>query len=201
MRRASAVRCWPSASTIAIQSLVAARMPVFTAAPLPLLYGCRTTRAPASAAALPVPSVEPSSMTSTSCHGAAAESAVTTPPMLAPSLNAGTTMVTDSGAAIALCCVPEVDDVAVLHHVFLAFEAQLAAVAAGGHRAARHERVVADDFGADESARDVAVNLPGRVERARAAADRPGAAFVLANGEKRHVAEQVVAGGNHAIEA
>src|SRR5215475_12975438 len=39
------------------------RMPVFTAAPLPLLYGWRTTRAPARAACAAVSSVEPSSTT------------------------------------------------------------------------------------------------------------------------------------------
>jgi len=37
IRFASSVRCWPSASMMAIQSLVAARMAVFTEAPLPLL--------------------------------------------------------------------------------------------------------------------------------------------------------------------
>ena len=58
------------------------------------------TRAPASRAACPVPSVDPSSTTSTSCHGAADRSAATTDPMLGPSLKAGTTMVTDGGAAI-----------------------------------------------------------------------------------------------------
>ena len=64
------------------------------------------------------------------------------------------------------------------------------------------KRVVADDLGADEAARDVAVDLAGGVElRWRAAADRPGAAFVLADGEERNVAEQIVAGADHAIEA
>ena len=43
-RAASAGRCWPSPSMIRTYSPVACRMPVFTAAPLPLLYGWRTTR-------------------------------------------------------------------------------------------------------------------------------------------------------------
>ena len=68
------------------------------------------------------------------------------------------------------------------------------------HGAARDERVVADHLGADEPARDVAVDLAGGVERDRAAADRPGPAFVFADREERHVAEQVVAGADHAIE-
>src|SRR6478735_9379248 len=158
------------------------------------------TRAPARAAASPVPSDEPSSTTRTSCHGAAARSAVTTAPMPSPSLNAGTTIDTDSGDAI-LGGVTEIDDVAVFDDVFLAFEAQLAAVAARRHRPARHEGVVGDDLGADEPSRDIAVDFPRRIEGARAAPNRPGAAFVLADGEERHVAEQVVTRLNHAIES
>ena len=61
--------CWPSPSMIRMNSPVAARMPLFTAAPLPLLYGWRTTRAPAPAAASAVPSVDPSSTTMISRHG------------------------------------------------------------------------------------------------------------------------------------
>ncbi len=56
-------------------SPVARRIPLFTAAPLPLLYGWRTTIAPAPAARAPVSSVEPSSTTMISCHGPAAASA------------------------------------------------------------------------------------------------------------------------------
>ena len=94
----------------------------------------------------------------------------------------------------------EVDDVAVLDDVLLAFEPDFAVIAAGGHRAARDQRVVADDFGADEAARDVAVNLAGGELRRRAARDRPGPALVLADGEERDVAEQVVARADDAIE-
>ena len=56
---------------IRMYSPVAPRMPLFTAAPLPLLYGCRITRAPAAAARALVSSVEPSSTTSTSRQRAA----------------------------------------------------------------------------------------------------------------------------------
>ena len=62
------------------------------------------------------------------------------------------------------------------------------------------ERVVADDLGADEAARDVAVDLAGRELGRRAARNRPGAALVFADGEERNVAEQIVAGANDAIE-
>ncbi len=106
----------------------------------------------------------------------------------------------DACAIAAVGCKPEVDDIAVLHDVFLAFEAHLTVVAACGHRAAASERVVAHDFGADEAALNVAVNLAGGGLRRDAASDRPGAAFVFADGEERHVPEQVVGGPDHAIE-
>ena len=43
--------------------------------------------------------------------------------------------------------------------------------------------IVADDFGADEAARDVAVDLAGGELCRRAARNRPGPALVLADGE------------------
>jgi hypothetical protein len=78
----------------------------------------------------------------------------------------------------------EVDDVSVLHDVFLAFQPDLAVIAAGGHRPARHQRVVAHYLGADDAAGDVAVDLAGSELRLNPARDRPGAAFVFANGEE-----------------
>ena len=108
---------------------------------------------------------------------------------------------TACGLALArLCREAEVDDVAVLHDVFLALEPHLAVVAARGHRSARDQRVVADDLRADEPARDVAVDLAGRELRRRAARDRPRAALVFADREERNVAEQIVAGADDAIE-
>src|SRR6266480_4090980 len=95
----------------------------------------------------------------------------------------------------------EVDDVSVLDHVLLAFEADLAVIAARGHGAARDQMIVPDDLCADESPRDVAVNLAGGQLRRRPARNRPGAALVLADREKRDVAEQIVAGANHAVES
>ena len=41
---------------------------------------------------------------------------------------------------------------------------------------------------------------PAASTRRRVARNRPGAALVLADGEERDVAEQIVAGANHAIE-
>ena len=68
-RAASSGRCWPSPSMISRCVPVAARMPLLTAAPLPLLSGWRMTRAPASRAAVEVSSVEPSSTTRISRQG------------------------------------------------------------------------------------------------------------------------------------
>src|SRR5207244_9454916 len=79
---------------------VAARMPVFTAAPLPLLYGCRMTRAPAAGARVAVSSADPSSTTRISCHGAAARRPPTSVSIVGPSLNAG--MTTEVRPALAL---------------------------------------------------------------------------------------------------
>ena len=52
-----------------------ARMPVFTAAPLPLLYGCRTTRAPRPPRARPCRRSSRRRRRGSSCHAAAARSA------------------------------------------------------------------------------------------------------------------------------
>src|SRR5688572_23281287 len=99
-RQASSGLCCPSPSRIRTNSPVARRMPDFTDAPLPLLYGCRTTVAPASAACAAVSSVDPSSTTRISCQAATWRSARTTSATAAPSLNAG--MTTDVAAGSAM---------------------------------------------------------------------------------------------------
>jgi hypothetical protein len=71
---------------IMTNSPVARRMPLFTAAPFPLLYGCRTTMAPAAAAHADVSSLDPSSTTMISCQGPPATSADTTSAITAASL-------------------------------------------------------------------------------------------------------------------
>src|SRR6185436_10632052 len=102
--------------------------------------------------------------------------------------------------ARASCGEAEVDDVAVLDDVVLPFEAYFAVIAAGGHRAAADQRLVGDDFGADEAARDVAVDLAGGELRRCAARNRPRAALVFTDGKERQVAEQIVTGPNHPVE-
>ena len=59
----------------------------------------------------------------------------------------------------------------------------------------------ADHLRADEAARDVAVDLARGQLRRRAARDRPGAALVLAGGEERDVAEQVVGRADDPVDA
>src|SRR5947208_16535080 len=94
---------------------------------------------------------------------------------------------------------PEVDDVAVPHDVLLALEAQLPRLAALRLAPVADELVERHHLGADEAALDVAVDLAGGLERRRAAADRPGAALVLARGEEADEVEQVVARADEAV--
>src|SRR4051812_15685824 len=79
---------------ISTNSPCARRMPVFTAAPLPLLYGWRTTDAPAALARAAVSSLDPSSTTMISRHPAASRRRDTTPPMASASSMAGMTIET-----------------------------------------------------------------------------------------------------------
>src|SRR5262245_13203953 len=97
------------------------------------------------------------------------------------------------------CREPEVDDVAVLHEVIFAFEPHFAVIAAGRHRAARDEVIVADHFRPDESARDVAVNLARGELGRRAARYRPRAALVFADREERNIPEKIVTGTDDAV--
>src|SRR5262245_61006483 len=84
-----------------MHSPVAWRMPVFTAAPLPLLYGWRITVAPTAEAFALVASVDPSSTTRISCHAAAPRRSATTRPIAEASLNAGMTTDVAFGSGIS----------------------------------------------------------------------------------------------------
>src|SRR5205814_8835634 len=103
-----------------------------------------------------------------------------------------------AGEKTRLHSEPEVDDVTVLDDVVLALEPQLPRLAAPRLAPEAHELVVGDHLGADEAALDVAVDLARRLEGRRAAADRPGAALVLAGGEEAHQVEERVAGADEA---
>src|SRR5713226_4008272 len=119
--------------------------------------------------------------------------------MAASSLNAGMMTLTDEGSA-KLGCVTEINHVAVLHDVLLALEPDLRVLAARGERAPPKQRIAPHDLGANEAALNVAVNFPGRQLRVSAAGDGPRAIFILADGEKRDITQQIVAGANHAVE-
>src|SRR5262245_19001192 len=84
------------------------------------------------------------------------------------------------------------DHVSVLHLVGLAFLAQDPGPPRFGQAAGFDQVLVAHDLGPYEAALNVAVDLPGRLDRRRAPLDRPGAALVLADGEKRDQVEQPV---------
>src|SRR5262245_31311003 len=70
---------------------------------------------------------------------------------------------------------PELDDVAVAHHVLLALDAHLAGGLGRGHRAGRHEVVVRHDLGLDEAALEVGVDDAGGLGGGRADRNHPGA--------------------------
>src|SRR5688572_29930992 len=119
------------------------------------------TTAPASRARAPVASVDPSSTTMISRHAAASLSCRTTVAIDSSSSCAGITIETTDGSATRVFASfatlrrkTDVDDIAVLDDVFLAFEPHFAVFAADRHRPARRQRVVGDDFGTDESSLD-----------------------------------------------
>ena len=85
----------------------------------------------------------------------------------------------------------DVQDVAVLDHVGLAFEPLRAAPRRLGVRAGVEQVAPRDRLGADEAARDVGVDRRGGVERRLAAPQRPGPRLLLARGEERDQVERV----------
>jgi hypothetical protein len=76
-----------------------------------------------------------------------------------------------------------VDHVAVLHHVFLAFQPPLAGVLRALLALVVHEIVVGDHLGADEALLEVGVDHAGGLWRGGADAHGPGAHFLHAGGE------------------
>src|SRR6202030_1991714 len=67
----------------------------------------------------------------------------------------------------------DVDHVAVAHHVVAAFESELAGLFDLHVGPVDRKILVADNFGADEPARDIGVDHAGGVERRLASAQRP----------------------------
>ena len=75
-------------------------------------------------------------------------------------------------------------NIAVVHHVGLAFEPIDAVVLRFLHRAVLLEVLVGDDFRAYEAMFEVGVDLGSTLRRGRAFGNGPGPALVLADGEE-----------------
>src|SRR6476619_4560861 len=90
----------------------------------------------------------------------------------------------------ALNVEEEVDDVAVLDHVRLAFAAERAVLLRLGHRSGGDQVVIPDDFSPNEAALDICVDRAGRLDGSFAAMDRPGAACIRPDGKEGHQAKQ-----------
>jgi len=97
-----------------------------------------------------------------------------------------------------LAAVADVHDIAILHHVFLPFEAEGSAGAGGRLRAGIEQRVPANGFGADEVVLEVGVDCACALRGFRAERDGPGTALVFARGEETDEAEEFVALANEA---
>ena len=80
----------------------------------------------------------------------------------------------------------------VLHDVVFAFQPKSAFGAGVGFGAGFEQLVPADGFGADEVLFEIRVDRAGSFHGAGVDGDRPGAAFVFADGEERDQAEQAV---------
>ena len=85
---------------------------------------------------------------------------------------------------------PDVEHVAVLDDVALAFQALEAAARCLGVRTALDQVVPADHLGPDEAVGDVSVNRSRRVERRQAVAKRPRTRLLVAGGEKADEVER-----------
>src|SRR5262249_20111613 len=102
---------------------------------------------------------------------------------------------------IALCLSDseaEIDDIAVLDDVLLAFQPQLPLVPRLGFAAAGHEVLVVDHLGPDEAALEVAVDPPCRSRGPVPSADGPGLDLILSHGEEGDEIQQLVGGANEA---
>ena len=95
----------------------------------------------------------------------------------------------------------EVDDVAILHDVVLALDADLAFLACGGDAAGGDEVVVVDDLGADEAALEVRMDLAGGFRCRRALDNGPGAALIRAGRQEGLQAQEVERCLDQAVEA
>src|SRR5581483_9632102 len=91
----------------------------------------------------------------------------------------------------------DLQDVAVLDLVVLALDAELPLFLGPGPRADREQLVPPDDLGPDEPPLEVGVDHAGALGGPGAGPERPGPALLVAGGEERPPAEEVVGGVGH----
>src|SRR5690606_36412460 len=96
---------------------------------------------------------------------------------------------------------PEVNHVALLDDVRLAFEPELAGFPRALLAAALDVALVRNDLGANEAPLEVRMDRARRVVCRRVPADRPGPHFLRPGGIKRFQPEQTVRRANYAIQA
>src|SRR3954468_6266479 len=93
---------------------------------------------------------------------------------------------------------PDLEDVAVLDLVVLAFDAELADFLGLVPRTEVEQLVPADDLGADEAALQVGVDHAGALGRLRTGAERPRPRLLVARRQERAQAQQEVRGASDA---
>src|SRR5258707_11536955 len=95
---------------------------------------------------------------------------------------------------------PEMHDVTIGDHVFLAFEAQPPGLAGARLAAERHIVVICDGLGADEAALEISMDDARRLGRLGAAGDGPGFRLLGSCREIREQAQKTVSGADQTIE-
>ena len=95
----------------------------------------------------------------------------------------------------------EVDDVAVLHHVFLALAAHQTLGLGGGHGAAGLHVLEGDDLCPNEAPLEVGVNFARGLGSLGSLAYGPGPALITARGKEGDEAQQFVGAADQAAQA
>ena len=95
----------------------------------------------------------------------------------------------------------EMQHVAVLHHIFLAFQAELAGLARARLALVGDIVVIGDGLGADKALFEIRMDDARRSRAARALLDGPGAGLFRADGEIGHQMQELVARADDPVEA
>src|SRR5262245_57311031 len=88
--------------------------------------------------------------------------------------------------------MPNGHDVAILDHVFLAFETKQSFFLKREHRSVFYEVVVMADFGPNEMIREICMNYAGGILRIGAACDCPCATLFFTHSEEGNQSQQPV---------